>query len=193
MMHFSLDLELNNYPGAQRPKIIQVGICIADIAQPEDKWLVKKWYLDPQEFIDPFITDLTGITNNDILINAIPHDHLRDELAHLFDHYRPFVNPITWGGGDAQELKAEFRDRNIDFPYFGHRCVDIKTWHVMQQLAAGKSAKGSLSSVLGKHKLQFKGKAHRADEDAFNTMRLFAHYMRKQQHVNSLIESVKQL
>ena len=55
----ALDLELNQPSG----KIIQVGIAIGDKNTRFEDYVVRKWYIDPQEPISEFINDLTGITD----------------------------------------------------------------------------------------------------------------------------------
>ena len=189
----SLDLELNNGPGVVRPKIIQVGICIADIHSPTSEWITRKWYIDPNEPIYQFITELTGITDQDIKDHAVDHQTVANDLIELIREHDVFVNPITWGGGDSSELKQEFIDRSIDFPAFGRRWIDTKTIFVFQQLAAGKNYAGGLSSVMGRYKIQFEGLAHRADVDAYNTMKLWAYYVKNQQCLNDLVNAAKKL
>lgn len=190
----SLDLELNN-GGAEtpRPKIIQVGICIADINEPASEWLVKKWYIDPQEPIFEFIVGLTGITDQDILEHAVSHDQMAAELSALIVEHDVFMNPIVWGGADSSELLEEIKDRGIHFPHFGRRWIDVKTIHTFLNIAKGKNPSGGLSSVMGQNKINFDGKAHRADVDAFNTMKLFAHFVKRQNNINSMIDVARNL
>jgi len=191
--YLSLDLELNNGPETEKPKIIQVGICIADLGAPTSEWLVKKWYLDPQEPIFEFIVGLTGITDQDIAMHAVSHDQMAAELSALIVEHDIFINPVVWGGGDSSELLEEIKERNIHFPHFGRRWIDIKTIHTFLSIANNKNPSGGLSSVMGQYKIRFEGKAHRADVDAFNTMKLFAHFVKRQSIVNNLIDISKSL
>ena len=62
----ALDLELNQPSG----KIIQVGVAIGDKNTRFEDYVVRKWYIDPQEPISEFINDLTGITDADIRAEA---------------------------------------------------------------------------------------------------------------------------
>jgi len=189
----SLDLELNNGPQTERPKIIQIGIAIGAIEEPETEWVIRKWYLDPEEPIFPFITDLTGITDQDIYQHAVSHEQAATELSALIREHNTFVNPVTWGGGDSTELLEEFRDRSVNFPHFGRRWIDVKTYFVIQQLVSGKTYSGGLRSTMERHKLKFIGDAHRADVDAFNTLRLFAYFVNRQRAINGIINQVKEL
>ena len=75
----ALDLELNQPSG----KIIQVGVAIGDKNTRFEDYVVRKWYINPQEPISEFITDLTGITDADISANAYSHEYVARELGEL--------------------------------------------------------------------------------------------------------------
>ena len=84
-------------------------------------------------------------------------------------------------------------DRNITFPFFGHRWIDVKTWYVLRLLANGKRPAGGLSSAMNTYKMKFQGEAHRADVDALNTLRLFFNILERQNNMQALIDEAKQL
>jgi inhibitor of KinA sporulation pathway (predicted exonuclease) len=179
----SIDLELNNKQDGTTPKIIEVGVSIGSPVRPDD---IKtfSWYLDPQEPITPFITKLTGITDEIIKEKSVSHETVAEELGALININKCFVNPIVWGGGgegnDATELKDEFRERNIDFPFFGRRVVDVKTLYVFNQMVQGKSPSGGLRKSMISYGLTFEGQSHRAEIDALNTLRFFFYFLEKQ-------------
>jgi inhibitor of KinA sporulation pathway (predicted exonuclease) len=175
----SIDLELNNKNDGTTPKIIQVGVSIGSPVRPDD---IKtfSWYLDPEEEITPFITKLTGIDNQLIKEKAVPHQIVAEELGALININKCFVNPVTWGQGDADELKAEFRERNINFPFFGRRILDVKTLYVFNQMVQGKSPSGGLRKSMIAYGIDFQGQSHRADIDAKNTLRFFFYFLEKQ-------------
>ena len=183
----ALDLELNQPSG----KIIQVGIAIGDKNTRFEDYVVRKWFIDPQEPISEFINDLTGITDADIRANAYSHEHVARELGELIREHKVFVNPVTWGGGDSVELLAEFCKNHADFPYFGRRWIDVKTWYTYLMLTRSKQPSGGLSSAMGYFKLHFKGKAHRADVDAANTLALFFKLLERQAKLESILDSAK--
>lgn len=188
--YFALDLELNNAQdnSTVNPKIIQVGIALGNYNDYINESLVThKWLLDPEEPIFEFITELTGISNEDIANHSISHEQLALELGHILTTHNCFVNPITWGGGDSTELKTEFQARGISFPHFGRRWIDVKTWYILHMLSIGKKPSGGLSSGLASLRLHFNGKPHRADEDALNTLRLFFEMIRRQSRLYQLI------
>ena len=180
--YFSLDLELNNKNDGTTPKIIEVGVAFASPVKPEEITRYN-WYLDPQEPITEFITQLTGITDEIIKEKAVSHETVAEELGALIKTWQCFPNPVVWGGGegnDATELKDEFRERNIDFPFFGRRVIYVKTLYAFNQITQGKSPSGGLRKSMISYGLTFDGTPHRADIDAFNTLRFFFHFLEKQ-------------
>jgi len=194
--YIALDLELNNAPdnSTPNPKIIQVGVAIGSWDHYEDDAIItKKWYLDPAEPIYPFITQLTGITDEDVQTKSVSHAQLAEELYALCQEHHVYKNFITWGQGDYTELKAEFDARNIPFKFGGHRIIDVKTFYTLHMLAKAKQPNGGLSSGLGEYKLKFKGTPHRADEDALNTLRLFFAIIDKQSKLYHLVYFAKTL
>ena len=141
--YLALDLELNNAPDGltPNPSIIQVGVTIGSARQLPSEWIVKKWFVKVNEPIYPFITELTGITTDDVK-NGLQHYDIANELDKLIKDNNVFVNPVTWGGGDASELKADFERWGVEFNNFGRRWIDVKTLHTLNMLAKGKKPNG---------------------------------------------------
>ena len=156
--YLALDLELNNAPDGStpNPSIIQIGVAIGSAREQPSEWITKKWYVKVNEPIYSFITDLTGITNEDISQFGMTHYDIGQELSRLIKDNDVFVNPVTWGGGDSTELKDEFDKHGIEFKHFGRRWVDVKTWYVMRMLANGKKPAGGLQWVFIKCNLKAK-------------------------------------
>ena len=177
MNYISLDLELNNDPNGSTPdpKIIQVGISIGSLA--DGIKLTKSWFIDPGEALYPFITVLTGITQYEVDEQSVSLKTVADEISQLIKEYKCFVNPVTWGCGDAAKLIKEFKLHGVYFPHFGRRELDVKQIHVFQMLSLDLSPNSSLSSCVKRHKMTFAGTPHRADCDAENTLRLFFKFM----------------
>lgn len=192
----ALDLELNNASDGStpNPKIIQVGVAWGSYTDyKNDNLQTDVWYFDPEEPIFPEITQLTGITNEDIAENASTHAEVAQALERIIKSNSCFMNPITWGGGDSLELQQEFKARNINFTAFGRRWVDIKTFFVMHQLSKGLSVSGGLSKSMPKFGIHFIGKPHRAEIDAFNTLRLFFAMLERQNNLNQLLVQAKNI
>ena len=177
--YFALDLELNNKNDGSVPKIIQVGVAIGNPTKPDD---IKtfNWYLNPEEPIVPFITKLTGITDEIVQTKSVSRQTLANEFGALIRCYDCFPNPVTWGQGDANELKEEFAQRNIDFPFFGRRIFDIKTIYVFNQMVNGKTPSGGLRKSMNSYGLKFQGTPHNAEYDALNTLRFFFKLLERQ-------------
>lgn len=190
--YFSLDLELNNLNNGQVPKIIEVGIAFGSPVRPEEITRYN-WYLNPQEPISPFITELTGITDEIVQTKSVSHETLAEELGSLIQLWECFPNPITWGQGDADELKAEFRERNIRFPFFGRRIFDVKTICVFNQMVQGKSPGGGLRKSMNSYGLNFEGEPHRAAVDATNTLRFFFYLLNTERKLQETIQQLKEL
>lgn len=188
--YFALDLELNNKNDGTTPKIIQVGVAVSSPSNPENikTW---SWYLNPQEPITPFITQLTGITDEVVKTQSVSYSTLAEELGSVLKEYNVFCNPITWGQGDAQELKDELKQNGVNFPFFGRRIIDVKTIYVFLEMVNGRSPSGGLSKSMGRYKLPFIGKSHRADVDALNTLRFYFYLMSRQQVLEKAMNEMK--
>jgi inhibitor of KinA sporulation pathway (predicted exonuclease) len=191
MNYISLDLELNNNPDGStpNPKIIQVGISVGNLN--DGIILTQNWLIDPFEDIYPFITSLTGITDSDIAENATPLEKVANDLSAIITQYNCFVNPITWGAGDATYLIKEFKDKDIRFPHFGRRELDVKQLYIFLMQAQNKSPKGGLASAMGKLNLSFIGKAHRADVDAKNTLLFYFELLKRQKKLENMVSIIK--
>jgi DNA polymerase III epsilon subunit-like protein len=190
--YLSLDLELNKNDQDQITKIIQVGVAVGNPKTPSEikTW---SWYLDPGESIHPFIIGLTGIDDNIIRDQAVPIAQMAEELSSVIKDNNVFVNPLQWGQGDADELLKEFREANIIFPHFGRRILDVKTLFVFLEMANGRSPAGGLSSSMGRYKVKFEGKAHRADVDAYNTLKFFFALLDRQNILETTIQTFKDI
>jgi len=172
----ALDLELNQPSN----KVIQVGVAIGNVDQNPKDYIVKKWYIDPKEPIDNFITGLTGITNGNISSYSVSHTTVARELTELIKEYNPWLQPVVWGYDDAGQLRREFERNNVEFKHFGGRWLDVKTIHNFMMFSKNESPRGSLKEAMSKYNSVFEGQEHRADIDAQNTLKFWFDLMRKQ-------------
>lgn len=189
--YVALDLEYNQPSGT----IIQVGVAIGSASQSQQEYVVRRWDLRVDEPISEFITQLTGITDEDCRV-GVSLTQCAEELGSLLREYEVFVNPVTWGGGDSTDLLRAFAQAQIEFHHFGRRWIDVKTWTTLLSLARTPTAKvqhGGLSKAMARYKLPFVGKAHRADVDAFNTLRLFFTILERQRIFEGCAARMKSL
>lgn len=182
IQYVALDLEFNQ----PSRKIIQVGVAIGSPMQSQEEWACKQWLLDPGEPVAEHIVELTGISDEEIAQKAVAWPQMADELSTLLRQTKAFVNPITWGGGDHEALIEAIKAQGIAWPHFGRRWLDVKTMHAFLAMARGKNTSGGLRSVMGQYKLAFEGRQHRADHDAFNTLRLFFAMLERQDTLEAM-------
>jgi inhibitor of KinA sporulation pathway (predicted exonuclease) len=190
LKYCSLDLELNNKKDGTVPKIIQVGIALGETSENIKTY---SWYVDPEEKITDFISNLTGITDEMIAEKSVPLSQVAEELGNLLTEEKPLCNPITWGGGDAAELLQEFRDGEIDVPFFGYRIFDVKTLGVFNSMVKGNSTSGGLRKYMNRYGVSFIGTPHNAMDDALNTLRFFFYFLERQRIFENYKEVIKEM
>ena len=163
-----LDLEFNQPSG----KIIQIGAVIGDTNNGEVTHRLRI-YVNPEEPIAPYITELCGISQDQIDKQGVL---LKDAYAELKDFHRKystFINPVTWGGGDSQAIFDKLdEDTRADW-CFGRRWIDAKTLHVSKMVSEGRVLSGGLSTSMKHYGLKFQGRKHDALDDAENTFRIY--------------------
>lgn len=170
MILMALDLEMNQPSN----KIIQVGWAVGDLT---DGAILSSGslYVNPNEELNPVITELTGITQD----NVDAGNTLEDVYSILYCehvHWGCFINPLTWGSGDAELLREQLGDMKRWI--FGRRWIDVKTVWIAHQMARGANFKGGLKRTMNKIKgLGFAGQAHDAEVDAYNTFRMYRYLL----------------
>lgn len=158
---FCFDLEMNQ----PSKKIIQIGGLIGRLDTGE---IIKtfNYYINPHETIHPFITELTGITQ-DIVDSGIELIDAVREIEQEVIRLKACKSPIVWGNGDLKHLQYQsglFRSVR--------REIDIKTIYQWGCLKHNKSMKGGLASAIKAQGNVFVGKEHNALDDAINTFNL---------------------
>lgn len=158
--------------------IIQIGAVVGDI---ESKQVLDKISIivHQPETITDYIVNLTGITQ-DMVDGGVDLYEAYIKLKAFIEKHTPFVNPITWGGGDSEELKKQVYSyciqNNITQPEswcFGRRWIDAKTIFVSLRFANKQQIQGGLSRSMVKMGLKFKGRKHDAADDAENTFHMY--------------------
>lgn len=88
--YVALDLEYNQPRGT----IIQVGVAIGSASQSQQEYVVRRWDLRVDEPISEFITQLTGITDEDCRA-GVSLAQCAEELGSLLRQHEVFANPVT--------------------------------------------------------------------------------------------------
>ena len=184
--YLSIDLELNT-DGTQTDEICEVGIAIGS---PGNIFLKESRLIKIKKPLHPKSTEITGITQEDV-DGGVELKEVAEWLSNLIDTHKPFVNAVQWGVGDSIELLDEFKRNDISFPYFGRRFIDVKHFFLFIEAANGRALSGGLRSSMGKHKLSFIGTPHRAEDDAFNTLRFFFHLLQRQHKLEEMLQTAK--
>lgn len=156
-------------------RIIQIGaVCF----QPDSGKVAATFnqLVDPHELISPEITNLTGITNQDV--SGKPHIV---KAAEAFTAFKSslMINPIAivWGAGKSNDVRKIYDESGIESP-FKSRIIDCKA--VFQMLAnASPAAFRQQTGLLRACELlnlgwdELYGPPHNALADAYNTMRIY--------------------
>lgn len=172
----SIDLELDQPSN----KIIQLGAVIANLDTGEILEKVSYIIKYPDK-LNPFIIKLTGITDEMITTEGISLHDAYVQLKTLHKKHNCFMNPITWGGGDSVELKAELETDPQFIPTewcFGRRWIDCKTVFITLALGAGAKMQSGLAKSMVRMGLSFSGRKHWATDDALNTFILYRHLVK---------------
>lgn len=177
----SIDLEMNQ----PSRKIIQVGAVVGNISTGE---ILERFsiFVNPKEKLSKSIIELTKITQKDV-DNGVTLEEAYHQLRALHKKHGSFINPITWGGGDSQELLNQLikplthkilvwlrlKERIESGWCFGRRWVDVKTLFVSWRFANGQPIQGGLAKSMLKVGLRFNGQKHNARDDAENTFHMY--------------------
>lgn len=169
----SLDIEMNQPedPIGIKSPIIQIGAVVANLRTGE---ILEEYnqYVDVIEPITPYITKLTKIDDALLFNEGVTLKEAYEGLAPLKEKYDCFPNPITWGGGDSQELRDQLYKL---FPeagawVFGRRWIDAKTVFQMYSFSKNMKVQAGLAKAMTRLGLAFSGTKHNALDDAKNTV-----------------------
>ena len=169
----AFDLEMNQPSN----NIIQIGAVVGDLVTGAILEELNIYVnLSEEEKVTPYITKLTGITQDHLDTRGIGLALAYSQLKHLHTRHSPFINPLTWGGGDTTCLRSQLAvvDSAAAVNWcFGRRWIDVKTVFQTVRLAQNKEFRGGLSKSLLKLGIKFNGTAHNAVDDARNTFLIY--------------------
>lgn len=167
MKVLSFDLELNQDP--KGAKIIEIGACVGDIKTAE----ICESYsaiVNPHESLVEAIIKLTGITQVEV-DQGVTVDQAYLGMEALARKHECLTLPLVWGGGDGHAVRKELSSQCKWS--FGRRELDVKAVFQAHQMAQGEKVQAGLAKALTKLGLVFKGKKHRALDDAINTFIIY--------------------
>lgn len=172
-----LDLEMNQPSG----KIIQIGAVIGDTQSGVISDRIRI-YVNPGEPLSDFIINFCGITQDQIDTLGVSIDEAYQKLKE-FHKGAEFINPVTWGGGDSQEIFEQISEESRKDWCFGRRWIDAKTLYVTQMIAhKNKILSGGLNTSMKRLGLNFVGRPHDAQDDAENTFKIYNHMISTIRH-----------
>lgn len=185
-MHIlALDAEYNQ----PSKKTIQVGAAVFDCKS--GKMLESISILvNPNEPINPNITELTGIKDSDVFSEGVNIQDAYLALAKLHKTHKCFRNPLVWGSGTSNDSDHIYQEylQSIGKPsddsflkkenVMGFRVLDVKTLYQSHAIFNGLHYAGGLSSCMERLGLQFEGSPHNAMYDAINAFKVW-HFITK--------------
>ena len=174
MRILSLDLELNQDPSSG-PKIIEIGACVGDISTGE---VIESYsaFVNPRQKLLNHIIKLTSITQEQV-DNGLTLEDAYLGMEALARKYDCLTMPIVWGMGDGHALRQEL-PAHIEWA-FGRRELDVKAVFQAYQMAFAQKVQAGLAKAMTRLGLTFKGKKHRAIDDAINTFIIYCELIKR--------------
>ena len=172
----SLDLELNQ----PSQNIIEIGCCVFN---PKTGIILEDFvrYIKINEPLNPDITTLTRITEDDLQQKGVSLWEAYQELVILKKKYQLHKQIVQWGDGDVRCLKNQIFAANTNLQEgwwkFGFRWFDTKTLSQAFKMSREQPIKGGLQASMEDFGLNFEGVAHDALVDARNTAVFFSYLL----------------
>jgi len=156
--------------------IIQIGVVIGNLKSGK---ILEEYceHVKVTLLLSEYIKKLTGIKQRDI-DHGISFPEIYEDLKALHAHYKCFRNPLTWGGGDSQDLRKAL-DLDDEIFLFGRRWIDVKTLFISYMFSKGESHRSGLAKSLIRLGMRFDGKKHNAKDDAKNTFLIYHELLKR--------------
>jgi len=173
MKLIAIDVELNK----PSRKIIEIG---AVIFQPTDPGIIAAFqtYVNPEEPIDPFITSLTGIRDDNV-INAPNIGAAAELLSEFKTKYQASKVPVVWGAGRTNDVAMIYDQAGLHLDRtFKNSIIDVKGIYRMLanvEHSSYRDRQGLLNALynMGLGWDPTYGAPHRATADAYHTARIY--------------------
>lgn len=162
-------------PKGQISEIIEIGLCMVDVASLErvDKRCLM---VKPQRSeISNFCTELTGITDE-----MVKDGMLLDEAVQILEReyqsrYRLFA---SWGDYDRNQFQHNCRQYELNYP-FGPTHLNIKN---LMSVAYGLPRELGIDEALNQLGMPLEGRHHRGVDDAWNIAAIFCMLLKRFRH-----------
>ena len=164
----ALDLEMNQPSN----KIIQIGISM--YCPAKSTYTKHKWYVNPGENLTPYIEELTGIENSEVKYAPALEEtiqRIKDSALLGKDKCKPMF--LVWGTGDLELLSEQLGRDFTEEVNMLRSYIDVRSIFRGWSMINNKYPFGGLKRACNTAGIGFEGIPHRADVDAYNTLRIF--------------------
>lgn len=153
-------------PMGQVSEIIEVGLCVVDLAALERREK-RSWMVRPQRSeISPFCTELTTITPAMVVSAPLLEEVCEDLKHHYHAQQRLFA---SWGDYDRGQFQRNCQMYGLGYP-FGPTHLNVKN---LFAVALGLPREIGVDAACEKMGLTLEGVHHRGVDDAWNIAQLF--------------------
>ncbi|WP_236686930.1 ATP-dependent DNA helicase DinG [Ornithinibacillus contaminans] len=161
-----VDLETTGNSSANQDKIIEVGIVVIENDQIVDEFSTM---LSPGKEIPPFITKLTGITDEDVK-QAPTFQEMADTIVHLFENSYLIAHNVPFDLGFLNAELTAIGKRRLHNPVID----TVELTRILYPQAPGYKL-----GILAEYLAITHDNPHRALSDAYVTAKLFINLMQK--------------
>lgn len=170
----AIDAEYNQPSGLT----IQIGIAVFD-ARSGALLEKARIYVNPGEPISPEITQLTGVTDQDVS-GGMTIQEAYSEMKRIHAKWKCFRNPLVWGSGVRNDSHHIYTETGLtEENFMGFRVIDVKTVFQTMAIFENMQYAGGLKEICEKRVgIGFEGSSHDALDDAINTFRLWYYLAR---------------
>ncbi|NDJ51831.1 MAG: exonuclease domain-containing protein [Chloroflexi bacterium] len=147
-------------PPGQFPEIIEVGLCILDLASATPSRKRSILVKPERSRVSSFCRKLTGITQ-EMVDGGVSFAEACETVVKEYDTFD--LTWVSWGDYDRRKFQAQCRERNVPYP-FSDSHINVK--RVYAEVKKIKPV-GLGRAVRDSH-LEFEGSHHRGHDDAWN-------------------------
>ncbi|MBN1919599.1 MAG: exonuclease domain-containing protein [Anaerolineae bacterium] len=158
-------------PPGQSSEIIEIGLCVLDVATLERREQRSILVRPEQSTISPFCTALTTLTQAQVE-QGVP---LRTACEILKDEYKARQRLwASYGDYDRGQFEAECQRKDLPYP-FGRGHLNVKTLFAITHALPREVG---MAQALARLELPLEGTHHRGGDDAWNIAAVLAALLR---------------